>query len=172
MKIPRLIISAVLGSMMLTSHAQEATNTDLPTKRSEDKNQPAPTPERSVPELSQIDESFKQSSLGKEADERRMHIEWRQLANRVATDPEIVTAKKSAEAARTDLEKRERLRAYYNIYYGKMRTLASSTQMKTALDTLKSQHLSQINQPRVRHLTDGGLPTPTPEARHKQKKKK
>src|ERR1700720_4484949 len=156
MKITRLIISALLGSMTLTSHAQEATNADLPTKQSEDKNQPAPTPGPSVPELSQIDESFKQSSLGKEADERRMHIEWRQLANRVATDSDIVTAKKSAEAARTDLEKRERLRAYYNIYYGKMRTLASSTQMKTALDTLKSQHLSQINQPRVRHLTDGG----------------
>jgi hypothetical protein len=171
MKIPRLIISAVLGGMMLTSHAQEATNADLPTKRSEDNNQPAPTPEPSVPELSQIDQIFRQTSLGKEADERRLHIEWRQLANRVTTDPDIVAAKKSAETARTDLEKRERLRAYYNIYYGKMRALASSTEMKTALDTLKTQHLSQINQPRVRHWTDGGLPTPTPEARHKKKKK-
>jgi hypothetical protein len=171
MKIPRLIISAVLGGMMLTSYAQEATNADLPTKPSKDKNQPAPTPEPSVPELSQIDQIFRQTSLGKEADERRLHIEWRQLANRVATDPEIVTAKKSAEAARTDLEKRERLRTYYNIYYGRMRALASSTEMKTALDALKTQHLSQINQPRVRHWTDGALPTPTPEARHKQKKK-
>src|SRR6202040_2214376 len=116
MKIPRLIISVILGGMTLTSHAQEATNADLPTKRSEDNNQPAPTPQPSVPELSQIDESFKQSSLGKEADERRMHIEWRQLANRVATDSDIVTAKKLAEAGRTDLEKPEGLRAYYNIY--------------------------------------------------------
>ena len=171
MKIPRLIISAVLGAMTLTLHAQEATNADLPTKRSEDKNQPAPTPDPSVPELSQIDQVFRQTSLGKEADERRLHIEWRQLANRVATDPDIVAAKKSAEAARTDLEKRERLRSYYNIYYGEMRALASSTEMKTALDTLKTQHLTHINQPRVRHLTDGALPTPTPEARHKKKKK-
>jgi hypothetical protein len=171
MKIPRLIISAVLGVMTLTSHAQEATSVDLQTKQSEDKNQPAPTPEPSVPELSQIDESFRQSSLGKEADERRMHIEWRQLANRVATDPDIVTAKKSAEAARTDLEKRERLRAYYNIYYGKMRMLASSTEMKTALDALKTEHLSHINQPRVRHWTDSALPTPTPERTHKKGKK-
>jgi hypothetical protein len=171
MKIPRLIISAVLGGIMLTSHAQDATNADIQTKPSEEKTQPAPTPEPTVPELSQIDEIFKQTSLGKEADEQRLHIEWRQLANRVATDPDILAAKKSAEAARTDLEKRQRLRAYYDIYYGKMRALASSTQMKTALDTVKAQHVSQINQPRVRHLTDGALPTPTPERRHKHGKK-
>lgn len=171
MKIPRLIISVMLGGMMLTSHAQEATNAEIQTKPSEDKTQPAPTPEPSIPELPQIDEIFRQTSLGKEADEQRMHIEWRQLANRVATDPEILAAKKSAEAARTDLEKRQRLRAYYDIYYGKMRALASSTQMKTALDTVKAEHLSHINQPRVRHLTDEALPTPTPEHRHKSVKK-
>ena len=171
MKIPRLIISVMLGGMMLTLHAQEATNTDIQTKPSEEKPQPAPTPEPSIPELPQIDEIFKQTSLGKEADEQRMHIEWRQLANRVATDPEILAAKKSAEAARTDLEKRQRLRAYYDIYYGKMRALASSTQMKSALDTVKAEHLSHINQPRVRHLTDEALPTPTAEPRHKHKKK-
>jgi hypothetical protein len=171
MKIPRLMISAVLGSMTVTSHAQEATNTDIQTTRSEGKAQPAPTPEPSVPELSQIDQFFKQTSLGKEVDERRMHIEWRHLANRVKNDPEIVAAKKSAEAARTDLEKRQRLRVYYNIYYGKMRALASSAEMKTALDALKSEHLSYINQPRVRHWSDESLPTPTPEPRHKHKKK-
>jgi len=171
MKIPRLIIAVALGGKMLTSHAQEATNADLPMKRSEDKNQPALTPEPSVPELSQIDEIFRQTSLGKEADERRLHIEWRQLANRVATDPDIVAAKKSAEVARTDLEKRERLRTYYNVYYGKMRALASSAELKTALDALKSEHLTHINQPRVRHWTDGALPTPTPEPRHKHGKK-
>jgi hypothetical protein len=171
MNIPRLIISSVLGGVMLTSHAQEATNADIQTKRSEDTTQPAATPEPSIPELPQIDEIFKQTSLGKEADEQRLHIEWRHLANRVVTDPEILAAKKSAEAARTDLEKRQRLRAYYNIYYGKMRALASSTEMKTALDRVKAEHLSQINQPRVRHLTDEALPTPTPERRHKRVKK-
>jgi hypothetical protein len=43
-----------------------------------------------------------------------------------------------------------------------MRALASSAEMKTALDGLKTEHLSRINQPRVRHLTDGALPTPAP----------
>jgi len=171
MKIPRLLISTVLVGIGLTSHAQEATNADIQTKPSEDKTQPAPSPEPRVPELSQIDEIFKQTSLGKEADERRLHIEWRQLANRVKNDPEIVAASKSAETARTDLEKRQRLRVYYNIYYGKMQALASSTEMKTALDALKVEHLSQINQPHVRHLTDEGLPTPKPERTHKHRKK-
>ena len=151
--------------------AQEATNVDIQTKPSEDKTEPAPSPEPSVPELSQIDQIFKQTSLGKEADERRLHIEWRQLANRVKNDPEIVAASKSAEAARTDLEKRQRLRVYYNIYYDKMRALASNTEMKTALDASKVEHLSQINQPRVRHLTDEALPTPKPERTHKHRKK-
>jgi hypothetical protein len=171
MKMSQLLISAALSGILLTSHGQEATNADIQTQESEDKTQPAPSPEPSVPELSQVDEIFKQTSLGKEADERRLHIEWRQLANRVKNDPEIVAASKSAGSARTDLEKRQRLRTYYNIYYGKMRALALSNEMKTALDTLKAEHLSHINQPRVRHWTDEALPTPTPERRHKHGKK-
>jgi len=87
----------------------------------------------------------------------------------VVNDPEIVAAKKSAAAARTDLEKRERLRTYYNLYYGKMRALASSSEMKNALDAVKTEHLSHINQPRVRHETDEALPTPTPSRRKQHK---
>jgi hypothetical protein len=161
-------------ALAMFAPAQEATDVDLRSRSGEPAataTQAAPTPEPSVPELPQIDEIFKQTSLGKEADERRMHLEWRQLANRVGNDPEIVAAKKSAESARTDLEKRERLRAYYNIYFGKMRALASTAEMKTALDAVKSEHLSHINQPRVRHATDEALPTPTPERRHKHGKK-
>src|SRR5271167_4253623 len=156
--------------VVLFARAQEATDYGLQSHGSERKEPTAATPAQaqpspSVPELSQIDEIFKQTSLGQEADERRMHLEWRQLANRVANDPEIVAAKKSAESASTDLEKRERLRSYYDIYYGKMRALASSAEMKRALDAVKIEHLSHINQPRVRHLTDGALPTATPTPR-------
>jgi hypothetical protein len=167
-------LAAGFFALAIFAGAQEATDVDLRSHSGEPAasgTPAAPTPEPSAPDLSQIDEIFKQTSLGKEADERRMHLEWRQLANRVGNDPEIVAAKKSAESARTDLEKRERLRAYYNIYYGKMRALASTAEMKTALDGVKSEHLSHINQPRVRHLTDEALPTPTPEPRHKHKKK-
>jgi hypothetical protein len=168
MKIAATIIITTLFAF--AARAQEATNADLRERQSE----PTPeesqaTPNANVPELSDLDQAFKKTSLGQEADERRLHLEWRQLANRVVNDPEIVVAKKSVAGARTDLEKRERLRAYYDIYYGKMRALASSSEMKNALDTLKTEHLSHLNQPRVRHETDEALPTPTP-ARRKHHK--
>src|SRR6266567_8550202 len=103
-----------------------------------------------VPELSQLDEAFKQKSLGKEADLRRLHIEWRQLKNRVVNDPSIRAAKAAALVARTDLEKRNRLRNYYNVYYDRMSALASSAEMKLALEALKTTYFKSIDQPRVR----------------------
>ncbi|HXX42330.1 MAG TPA: hypothetical protein VEI58_08690 [Chthoniobacterales bacterium] len=170
MKISGRIILAILIGRTLVLPAQEATNLDLQGRRGEvasPERQPAPS--ASVPELSDIDQIFKQTSLGKEADEQRLHIEWRQLANQMTNDPEVIAAKKSAGSARSDLEKRERLRAYYDIYYGKMRALASSDEMKRALDALKQEHLRYINQPRVRHETDGALPTPVPTPHHRRK---
>src|SRR5207248_8901625 len=107
-------------------------------------------------------EIFKQTSLGKEADERRLHLEWRDLANRVINDPDVVAAKRAADTARTDLEKRQLLRAYYDLYYGRMRAMASSPEMKKALDELKLAHLSRTSQRRVRPEEDADLPTPSP----------
>ena len=145
----------------LVASAQVATDDSLQS------NQPSPpkisaTAEPRIPERAQIDEIFKQTSLGKEADERRLHIEWRQLQNQIVNDSDILAAKRSADTARTDLGKRELLRDYYNLYYGRMRVLARSSEMKTALDQLKTTHLSQLSQARVRHNTDLQLPTPTP----------
>ena len=132
---------------------------------------PAPTaaPEANVPERAQIDEIFKQTSLGKEADERRLHIEWRQLQNQIVNEPDVVAAKRLAQTARTDLEKRQRLRDYYDLYYGRMRVQARSAEMKTALDQLKIAHVSQTTQARVRHESDSDLPTPSPTPKKKQK---
>ncbi len=131
---------------------------------------PSTAPEPAIPERAQIDEIFKQTSLGKEADERRLHLEWRDLANRVVNDPDVVAAKREADAARTDLEKRQRLRAYYALYYGRMRAMASSPEMKKALDDLKLAHLSRTSQRRVRPAEDADLPTPSPSPKKKDKK--
>jgi hypothetical protein len=149
--------------------AQVATDPDLQSSRSEPAPVPTATAEPSIPERSQIDEIFKQTSLGKDADESRLHLEWRQLQNQVVNEPDIVAAKRAAETTRTDLEKRQRLRDYYDLYYGRMRVLARSAEMKTALDQLKVAHLSQLTQARVRHETDSGLPTPSPTPKKKQK---
>ena len=177
MKIKGLIFSALLGSMTLILHGQDAAPpaVDLYSTEKQPEVAATPSPEPNgpdLPELSQLDEAFKKRSLSKEVDQRRLHIEWRQLKNQVVNDPEVRAAKATAQAARTDLEKRNRLRDYYNVYYERMSALASS-EMKLALQGLKTSHLARLNQPRVRPSTDGALPTPksTPEDKRKHKKR-
>jgi hypothetical protein len=114
-----------------------------------------PSLTKTAPALSQLDAAFQQSSLGRAAEEQRLHLEWRQLQNRVAHDPEVVAAKAATTTTKTDLEKRERLRAYYNIYYAHMQALASSPEVKNYLNGQKAAVLNSLAQPRVR-------PTPTP----------
>jgi putative endonuclease len=153
--------------------AQDAaqSSVDLQT-RGEQSAVPTATPANppDVPELSKLDEAFKQTSLGRAADEYRLRIEVRRLQNLVVNDPAVVAAKDAAESARTDLEKRQRLREYYNIYYGRMRALTSNAETQGAVDKVKAEHLVLLNQPRVRHETDGALPTPPPRKKHKKKK--
>jgi hypothetical protein len=177
MKIKGLIFSALLGSMMLTLRGQDAAPPAVDLYGTEKKPEvtATPFPEANgpdLPELSQLDEAFKKRSLSKEVDDRRLHIEWRQLKNQVVNDPEVRAAKATAQAARTDLEKRNRLRDYYNVYYERMSALASSVEIKLALQGLKTSHLARLDQPRVRPSTDSALPTPkpTPASKHKHKK--
>src|SRR6266700_8042349 len=163
MKSTGLILLAILGTAIPILNGQDAAPPDVDLYSGQ--KQPGITPTAipslepngppDVPELSQLDEAFKQKSLGKEADLRRLHIEWRQLKNRVVNDPSIRAAKAAALVARTDLEKRNRLRNYYNVYYDRMSALASSAEMKLALEALKASHSNLVNQPRVR-------PSPTP----------
>jgi len=166
-----LIISTISASVALSSYAQVATDPDLQSSVPRPTPLPSATPKATIPERAQIDEIFKQTSLGKEADERRLHIEWRQLQNQVVNDADIVAAKRSAQTARTDSEKRQRLRDYYDLYYGRMHVMARSGEMKAALDQLKTEHLSQITQARVRHETDSELPTPSPTPKKKKDKR-
>jgi hypothetical protein len=163
------ILSAVVWAGAIVLDGQVATDSGLQSIQPQTTPPPPATPAASVPERAQIDEIFKQSSLGKEADERQLHTEWRQLQNQIVNEPDIVAAKRAAETARTDLEKRQRLRDYYDLYYGRMRVQARSAEMKAALDELRIAHVSQITQPRVRHETDAGLPTPSPTPKKKQK---
>ena len=159
MTLIRLVILAAIGGATLTLSAQEAARptVDLRTKTNE-QNAPAATAPSivpDVPELSQLDEIFKQTSLGKTADDYRLHLEWRRLRNQVVNSPDVMAAKKAAESARTDLEKRERLRQYYNIYYAHMQALAKDPQVKSGLDAMKAAHLGSLDQSRVR-------PSPSP----------
>src|SRR5882762_4276341 len=66
-----------------------------------------------IPSLDELDQAFKQSSLGKAADEARLHAQWRELSNRIINDPDLVEARTKADKMKTDLTKRQQLRLYY-----------------------------------------------------------
>src|SRR5438309_1831540 len=176
MKIDGLIISAMLIGAALTLHGQEAAPPSVDLYQPEVPATPSPPPNGpELPELSQLDETFKQpKSLGKEADELRLHTEWRQLKNQTVNDPAVQAAKAFAQAARTDLEKRNRLRDYYDIYYQRMSALATTPEIKLALQALKTTHQSLLAQPRVRPTPGGSPPPPTTPKKqaHKHKKNK
>ncbi|MEY2480220.1 MAG: hypothetical protein QOI04_1147 [Verrucomicrobiota bacterium] len=103
-----------------------------------------------IPGIAQLDEMFKQTPMGKEAEELRLHVQARELQNRIANDPQIVAAKAAIDSASTDLEKRERLRRFYEISYGRMHAMARSAALKKYVDAVKARHLSALEQPRVR----------------------
>lgn len=111
---------------------------------------------KAAPGLVELDTAFQKSPLAKEAEEQRLHLEWRQLQNRVAHDPEVMAAKAATTTTRTDLEKRVRLRTYYNVFYAHMQALASTPEIKSYLDGKKAAVLESLAQHRVR-------PTSTPQ---------
>jgi hypothetical protein len=108
------------------------------------------TPKKSAPPIAELDAAFKQSPLGQAAEEYRLHVEWRELQNRTAHDPEVVAAKAAAGKTRTDLERRARLREYYKIYYAHMLALASTPELKAYLEAKRNGALGSLAQTRVR----------------------
>src|SRR5499427_9396765 len=166
MKTYGLILLSVLLIAALVMHGQEAAppSVDLFPKQEEASPTPPPNgPE--LPDLKQLDDRFKPKSLGKDADALQVHALWRELKNRTVNDPEVQAAKKYAQAARTDLEKRNRLRNYYDVYYQRMSALATTPELKLALQALKASHENMLAQPRVRPSPTpepSGTPSPTP----------
>jgi hypothetical protein len=148
--------------MMLASalRAQEATDVDLAAKGTQkDTNaESARARPENVPELSQIDDMFKQTSMGKAADAQKLRVEWRQLKNKIANDPDLIAMKHAADSAHTDLEKRQKLRAYYKLYFARARRFPMSPEMKPYIDAMEASQLGRTAQSRVR-------PTPSGEAR-------
>ena len=111
-----------------------------------------------IPAITQFDEAFKQNSAGAAADDARRHAECRLLQNRIANDRDLKASLQFAEAARTDLEKRQRLQKYYELYFGKMIALATTPELKAYLIARKNGQLAALPQPRVRPPS----PSPSP----------
>jgi hypothetical protein len=184
MKTHGLVVLATLLGVALMLHGQDAAPPSVDLYEEQDQQEPTPSPlppnGPELPEISQLDQNFSRPrSLGKQADEARLHVEWRQLRNRTVNDPAVQAAKAYAQAAKTDLEKRNRLRNYYNIYYERMSALATTPELKLALQALNTSHQTWLAQPRVRPTAtpEGFVPTPTPSGTpkkpvNKEKKKK
>jgi hypothetical protein len=172
------ILFSALLILALIMNGQEAAppSVDLFPEQQEVESSPTPPPNGpELPELKQLDDSFKPKSLGKDADALQVHALWRQLRNRTVNDPDVIAARKYAQAARTDLEKRNRLRNYYEIYYKRMSVLANTPELKVALQALKDTHQSMLAQPRVRPSSTPkplGTPSPTPSTTPVKKKDK
>jgi hypothetical protein len=171
MKIYGSIFSVMLVGAALVIRGQEAAPPSVDLYEGQEQPEPTPSPPPNgpeLPELKQLDQSFKPPSLGADADGAKLRIEWRQLRNRTVNDPEVQAAKTYAQSARTDLEKRNRLREFYNIYYQRMTALATTPEIKSTLQAYKTSHEGLLVQPRVRP-TPPGSPTPQPPPAKKKK---
>jgi hypothetical protein len=172
-----LIFSSALLIAALMMHGQEAAPPSVDLFPAEATPSPTPPPNGpELPDLKQLDDTFKKpKSLGKAADELQVHALWRQLKNRTVNDPNVQAAKQYAQAARTDLEKRKRLNSYYEIYYQRMSALATTPELKLALQAFKDAHQGMLAQPRVRPSptpAPSGTPSPTPTSTPFMKKAK
>jgi hypothetical protein len=156
------LVAASMPMMAASVFAQAAVSSSTnPQGSATPQISPTPPPTEGVaphiPAIDELDQAFKQSSLGKAADEARLHAQWRELSNRFINDPDLVEARAHAGRAKTDLEKRHRLRAYYTMFYDRMRAQARSPELKNYIDTHKTQYLALLAQNRVR-------PSPAPPA--------
>ena len=167
-----LLVFVLLAGRPTSAPAQDAARPAVGVAAAPDEQPSAPSATPALPELSALDQAFKEQSLGKEADERRTRIEIRNLQNEISRNPEVMAAKAAADSASTDLEKRNRLRSYYNLSYGLMSRRASSSAVKAALEQSRKEKIALVAQPRVRPET-GEAPAPTPKPRkHKRTQKR
>ena len=125
---------------------------------------PIEGPAPRIPAIDELDQAFKQTSLGRAADEARLHAQLRDLSNRIINDSDLVAARTKADQMKTDLEKRQQLRLYYTMFYDRIRAQAASPELKNYIDAHKTQHLGLTAQNRVR-------PSPSPVATAKPKPK-
>jgi hypothetical protein len=118
---------------------------------------PAPDSLPKIPaaqELQQLNEFFKKTSLGKVADEHRLHLQMVALETRIRNDQDLHALKATALKAPTDLERRHWLKSYYELYFNKLRPLATTPDLKAYIDAQEATRKLSLLQPKVRHESD------------------
>ncbi|MBA3960629.1 MAG: hypothetical protein H0X40_01845 [Chthoniobacterales bacterium] len=106
------------------------------------------------PEIQLLNALFKQSSLGHAADDNRLHEQTAELETHIRNDEDLHRLKDAALRAPTDLERRHRLKTYYQSYYAKLRARATTPELIAYIKFQATAHESILLQPRVRHETD------------------
>ena len=76
------------------------------------------------------------------------------LETRIRNDEDLHELKGAANKARTDLERRHGLKAYYKLYFKKLRALASTPDLQDYLRAQEAAHILTLLEPKVRHETD------------------
>ncbi|HEX3818574.1 MAG TPA: hypothetical protein VHW03_09830, partial [Chthoniobacterales bacterium] len=92
------------------------------------------------PDLKLLNDLFKQTTLGAIADEHRLHVQAAQLEERIRNDRQLHELKAAADRAPTDLERRHRLRIYYQTYYQRLRALTDAPDVKSYLQAQEAGH--------------------------------
>src|SRR5438045_9218347 len=99
MKVYGLIFATALLTAVLVMHGQEAAPPSVDLFPEEVEPSPTPPPNGpELPELKQLDDSFKPKSLGPDADALRVHVLWRELENRTLNAPDMRRARKHPQA--------------------------------------------------------------------------
>ena len=106
------------------------------------------------PEIAKLNQLFQRSSLGKAADEHRLHVQSAALETQIRNDAELHELKRAALAEKTDLGRRHGFRTYYEQYYRKLQARADTPELKTYLKAQEAAHELALLQPRVRHASD------------------
>ncbi|MEO5718686.1 MAG: hypothetical protein ABIR29_08965 [Chthoniobacterales bacterium] len=107
-----------------------------------------------APELDLLNSYFKSTSLGKAADEHRLHLQMATLEIRIRNDEDLHALKAAAMQAPTDLERRHRLKDYYEHYFGNLSALATTPDLKAYVAAQLAARKLSLLQPRVRHESD------------------
>lgn len=80
-------------------------------------------------------------------DEMKARIRLRELKTKVSREPKVVAALERANTARTDQEKRDALKDYYELFYTRIEKLDGSLKKRVA--EMRRQSINRLKQTRV-----------------------
>jgi hypothetical protein len=160
------IICAGACAFLSVAHAQQQSTTSeklelIPAQPSSPQIAPAPVTPAPLPLIPEPPESAtktkattkttttkeRKSSTEAAVDELALRVKFRQAKTRALSDPVVQAEWHRANAARTDYEKREALKAYYRALFNRMRRIDASLKPRIAESEQRALH--RLTQTRI-----------------------